>query len=214
MRFNHFLYDLPAYDLLNKLRYWREWRRWKSGKSLAVPHYLKRETVGGYAKRYGLTCLVETGTYFGEMVDANKRKFSRIVSIELDDYLFGRAARRFSGHGHIEIMRGDSATVLPKVLETLACPALFWLDAHYSGGITAFGSQMTPILEEIRCILRHPVHGHVILVDDARLFDGTDGYPHLQAVSRVVEDACGGWAVEIKDDILRIVPRESRPDDG
>ena len=214
MRLNRLLQDLPGYDLLNKLRYWREWRRWKSGKSPAVPHYVKRDAVGEYAKRYGLACLVETGTYFGEMVDANKRKFSRIVSIELDDYLYHRATRRFSGHGHIRIVQGDSGTVLPKVLETIDRPALFWLDAHYSGGITAMGTRVTPILDEVRCIFAHPVRGHVILVDDARLFDGTNGYPELQAVYEEVAQAGGGWSAETRNDILRIVPREGGPRHG
>lgn len=211
MSLNRFLHDLPLYDLLNKMRYWLEWRRWKAGKSRLTPHYLKREVVGDYARRHGLDCLVETGTYFGEMIDANRNNFGRIVSIELDDYLFRRATRRFAGHGHIQIVQGDSSTALPAVLKTLDRPTLFWLDAHYSGGITAKGDQTTPILEEMRAILHHPVHGHVILVDDARLFDGTDGYPTLQAVREMADQAGGAWVTEVKDDILRIVPRHGAP---
>ncbi|MBK7137189.1 MAG: hypothetical protein IPH73_13580 [Rhodocyclales bacterium] len=207
MNLKRFVQGLPVYDLLNKFRYWREWRRWKSGENQMSPHYLKRRVIADYAERYDLSCLVESGTYFGEMVAANRRRFSRIVSIELDVFLFQRAARRFRGRGNIEIVQGDSGEVLPRILETIDCRTLFWLDAHYSGGITARGAKEAPIEEEICSILRHPVRGHVILVDDARMFDGRHGYPTLDEVNRLVGEAGSGWDIDVRDDILRIVPR-------
>ena len=116
MNLKRFVQGLPVYDLLNKFRYWREWRRWKSGEHQTSPHYLKRRVIADYAERYDLSCLVESGTYFGEMVAANRRRFSRIVSIELDVFLFQRAARRFRGRGNIEIVQGDSGEVSDAVL--------------------------------------------------------------------------------------------------
>lgn len=216
MNLKRCLQGLPVYDLFNKFRYWREWRRWRSGESRVTPHYLKRRVIAEYAERYGLSCFVETGTYFGEMVAANRDRFSRIVSVELDDFLFRRAARRFRGQGNIEIVQGDSGEVLPRILETIDCRALFWLDAHYSGGITAHGAKEAPVEEEILSILQHPVWGHVILIDDARLFDGTHGYPTLHEVSRLVGETGCGWDIEVRDDILRIVPckREADHDAG
>lgn len=66
-----------------------------------------------------------------------RKEFDRIYSIELDPVLAARAARLFKGRQGIEMMVGDSATVLPLVLERLDDPVLFWLDAHYAGVITA-----------------------------------------------------------------------------
>jgi hypothetical protein len=50
---------------------------------------------------------------------------------------------------------------------------LFWLDGHFCGGVSAHGDKGTPILEELNLILSHRVKEHVILIDDARLFNGT-----------------------------------------
>ena len=54
-------------------------------------------------------------------------------------------------------------------------PTLFWLDGHYSGGVTARGSKETPILDEVDKILSTKESRHVLIVDDARCF-GTDPY--------------------------------------
>jgi hypothetical protein len=142
------------------------------------------------------------------MVAANRSRFSRIVSVELDDFMFRRAARRFRGQLNVEIVQGDSGEALPRILKTIDCRTLFWLDAHYSGGITAHGAKEAPIEEEIRSILQHPVWGHVILVDDAHLFDGTHDYPTLAEVVGLVGETGSGWDIEEKDAILRIVPRK------
>lgn len=55
-------------------------------------------------------------------------------------------------------------------------------------------------------VLAHPVRGHVILIDDARLF-GTPGYPTLEAVRGEVERQRPDldWSVEL--DVIRLVPR-------
>jgi hypothetical protein len=64
-------------------------------------------------------------------------------------------------------------------LARLSEPACFWLDAHFSGEGTARGAADTAICGELEAILKHPVRGHVILVDDARYFRGKSGYPSL-----------------------------------
>ena len=46
-----------------------------------------------YGEKFGLKALVETGTYYGEMVAATKHYFDRIYSIELDAVLAEWALR-------------------------------------------------------------------------------------------------------------------------
>jgi hypothetical protein len=103
------------------------------------------------------------------------------------------------------VLEGDSERRLPEVLAALDEPALFWLDAHYSADDTARGSTDTPIEAELQAVLRHPVRGHVILVDDVRSF-GRGDYPSIEAVQRLVGQLRPDLAVEVADDILRIVP--------
>ncbi len=178
-----------------------EWER--RGRPVPPPHLVKQRVVKCYGKEFSLHTLVETGTYLGEMVNATKSSFSRIVSIELGDDLWEKAQEMFSGYAHVSIIHGDSGLVLQEVLSGIEEPCLFWLDAHNSGGITATGKLETPIVQELRHILNHPVNGHVILIDDARLFVGRDGFPGLADLRNLVALKHPDWIFVVQDDIIR-----------
>src|SRR5690349_18682590 len=179
-RVKRILQDSLLYDWINRIRNQQEWWLWRRGQFNHIPHYVKRDILRHYARMYRLESFVETGTYFGDMVDALKREFEQIQSIELDDFLFERATRRFMRYSHIRILHGNSASMLPLALASVDRPTLFWLDAHYSGGITACGGQHAPILLELDHIFHHPIRGHVIVIDDARLFGTDSAYPTLE----------------------------------
>jgi len=104
----------------------------------------------------------------------------------------------------VTILEGDSTTELKKILARLTEPAIFWLDAHASGGETATGVLETPIQSELRCILDHPVKAHVILIDDAREFGMGKDYPTIRRVRKLMASTYRGF--EVKDDIIRITP--------
>ena len=176
-----------------------------SGRPVPPPHPIKQEAVREAARRHRLRVLVETGTFRGEMVEAMRRHFDRVISIELGDEMYRRAAARFAGFPAVQILHGDSAVVLRDVLETLDEPAVFWLDGHYSEGDTAQGDLDTPILQELEHVLGHRVTGHVVLVDDARLFDGTGHYPTVAEVAELVRSRRPAASIEVLDDMIRIV---------
>jgi hypothetical protein len=75
------------------------------------------------------------------------------------------------------VLQGYSGNVIDRVMKEVSEPVLFWLDAHYSGGITTRGELNSPILAEPDIILAHPIKNHVILIDDARDFTGKGRYP-------------------------------------
>ena len=182
-----------------------DYHHWiKRGKAGPAPHICKQAIIRAYARTYGLRTLIETGTYLGSMINAMKGEFDEIISIELDQKLSEMARRRFAGYGHISIVRGDSAEILPKLLQDVRKPCLFWLDGHYSGGVTAKGATETPIVQELLEILRHPVDGHVVLVDDARKFNGEGDYPTLAEIRRLVDEHRPDWKVAVKEDIIQI----------
>ncbi len=127
-----------------------EWER--SGRPIPPPPIVKHRIVKRYAHEYGTRTLIETGTYRGDMVDVCSREFTRIISIELDPDLHENARERFASSRHIEIHRGDSAELLPKLIKDLSEACLFWLDGHYSAGATARGASTTPIMDELHSI--------------------------------------------------------------
>ena len=180
----------------------RNWNR--KGNPIPVPDVVKQRTVKEYAKISSVETFIETGTYLGDMVNAVMDTFNKIYSIELDKTLYEQAKKKFSKHHNISIFHGDSSKVLPVILADISEPCLFWLDGHYSGGITAKGDFNTPIMQELNCILDHTIRGHVILIDDAREFNGYNDYPTIEELKKRIFKKYPDWKFDIKDDIIRI----------
>jgi len=114
------------------------------------------------------------------MVQAQKNRFNKIISSELGIDLFWEAKKRFKDERHIIILQGDSGNILPIVLKDINEPVIFWLDGHYSGGITAKGNKVCPIFEEIDAIFSGKKYNHILLIDDARDFNGYVDYPTIE----------------------------------
>jgi hypothetical protein len=179
------------------------WRR--AGRPVPPPHAFKQLTIDGYRRAFRLATLVETGTYLGDTVEAQRKRFRKVVSIELSPDLCRAAQSRFANMKNVTVLEGDSADLLESVVAQLRGPALFWLDGHYSAGITAQGGLDTPVQRELEIILGSP-ENHVILVDDARCF-GSGDYPTLDGVRALVGNLRPDWACVVEDDIIRISAR-------
>src|SRR5436305_3124610 len=201
--FRKLLARTPFYGVYKSLGHYPDYWYWKlRGEPVRSPHLLKQRMVGEYAQKYDLHTLVETGTYYGEMVAAMKDRFSRIYSVEYDHQLAQRAIKKFSRYSHIQILEGDSQQVIPELLQSLSAPALFWLDAGYYGWAGLQGNKQR-LTTELEAILRHPVQ-HVILMDDARGLNGQNGAPTVAELKQRIVSEFPGRLVEVKYDILRI----------
>jgi len=198
-----------------RLRNWRSRTRqnaeltaWEqNGKPVPPPHIVKQRTLREYSKEYDLRILVETGTYLGDMIEAVKDDFDRIYSIELSRSLYENALIRFKRAHDVELIHGDSARELERLLSALSQPALFWLDCHYSGGGTAKGEKDTPVFEEVSHILNSKDLGHVIIIDDARCFGNDPAYPSIEDLSSFVRSRRSNVSIAVQDDSIRITPR-------
>jgi hypothetical protein len=131
-----------------------------------------------------------------------------LFTVDLEEGRAERAQRRFASFPKVTCLYGDSAEVLPAILENIDEPALFWLDAHYSGTKTAHGKVETPIIAELNTVLRHKwAAEHIILIDDARYFidwpKRTHDYPTLEYIETVVRMQFPDWVFTVKDDIIR-----------
>ncbi len=185
---------------------------------ITIPDYaVKRKTIIDLSKQYQCSeVFIETGTYMGDTIEYLKHDFNRLFSIELNEDLAAKAAKRFSSETKIRIVQGDSATQLASILSDIQTPVVFWLDGHYSSEfqsgdeyiVTGKGEKDTPVMEELIQISQHPVKNHVILIDDARLFNGNDDYPTKQQVSEFVKQKLPGHHFSIKKDIIRILPNK------
>ncbi len=165
--------------------------------------------------RMGLGHFVETGTFRGDTAAWAGGHFRHVVTIELSPDYHAAAAVRFRGHERIRALQGDSATRIREVVAALEEPALFWLDAHWSGLDTAGREAECPLLAEVAAINASP-WGHVVLVDDARLFCAPPPRPHRAeqwpdlAATTTVLAAGGRRHVVLVEDVFVAVPGEQR----
>lgn len=180
-----------------------QWKR--RGTPVPSPHAVKQETIKAYAKTFHTNVLIETGTYLGDMMEAQKRHFTKLYSIELSEQLWERATGRFKSNPAINILQGDSGKVLHQLMPTINEPCLFWLDGHYSAGITALGEKECPVFEELDAIMQHSL-SHVILIDDARLFIGKNDYPTIAELSEYLKNCKKNYTMSVSEDIIRIIP--------
>jgi hypothetical protein len=87
-------------------------------------------------------------------------------------------------------------------------PALFWLDGHYSAGVTAKGEKDTPIYEELNQILSSKDKGHVIIIDDARCFGTDPNYPSIKELIDFIKSIRINLDIVIQDDCILITPSQ------
>ncbi len=187
----------------------KEFIEWEmNGKPVPPPHIVKQKTLQTYSIKYSLKILVETGTLYGDMVEAMKEVFEHIYSIELDELLYEEAKKRFKAAEHIELICGDSGVEIINLMNKIDEPALFWLDAHYSGGVTAKGENDTPIYKELTTIFNAPDRGHVIIIDDARSFGSDPGYPNMDELIDFVNSKRSNLEIAVQDDSIRITPKQ------
>jgi len=182
----------------------RGWRQ--RGKPVPAPHVVKQRYIHALTAIYGAKVLLETGTNTGATVKALENHFDEIYSIEIFPPLAAAAKKRFSANPAIHIIEGDSATELPAILRKISQPILFWLDGHYSGEGTGRSNVDTPVLAELEHIFSMRPRGKdIILIDDARCFVGTGGYPRLEDFLATVEHQFG-VKPRVADDIIFILP--------
>ena len=199
-----------AGDLIRGAKRRREVTLWeKNGKPVPPPEVIKRRILSTYGSAFKAPTFIETGTFLGDAIYALRHRFQSIFSIELSHDLAKRAQERFRTYPHIHIVQGDSGDLLPQILNDISNKCLFWLDGHYSGGITAQGNLDTPIVKELKAIFAHKVKDHAILIDDARLFDGSNDYPTIEQLRELCASSRPDYSFTVVNDIIRIHPKKN-----
>lgn len=197
-------------NIPERLRDWinnQVYSQWlNNNKYIPPPHIVKQKTIQKYQQQYQCLAFIETGTYLGDMVFAVKDLFKTIYSIEIDKTLARYALFSFRTYPHISIVQGDSANTLKRLVSQQRKNTLFWLDGHYSGGITGKGQKNCPILEELDAILGSTLN-HVVLIDDAHCFIGKDDYPTLLYLKQYIRKRRPNFSVSVEDNIIRVVKK-------
>ena len=200
------LKNSPLYPLLSRVRDLQKYHKWnKEGKPVPPPHIVKRKIVAEYATKNSCKTFYESGTYLGDMVNFAKNIFDEIYSVELSADLAELAKLKFQSSNNIHIIQGDSGIVIEGLLSKIKEPCLFWLDGHYSGGITICGKEHSPIINEVSAIIKNGLGENIILIDDARCFNGENGYPTLESLDELFKENDKSIDMVVQNDIIRIL---------
>ena len=123
--------------------------------------------------KYGIkdAVWIETGTCFGTTTKYLSDLFPHVYSIEPEPKLYASACKRFEGK-NVTLFNDVSEHIFPSLLPKLSGNVNFWLDGHYSAGITFKGEKECPVEDELMAIEKNFVNFDrlTILIDDVRCF--------------------------------------------
>ena len=190
---NNFIYS--SYRNLKETLVWI-----KNNFSPPSPGYIKRRCLVRHTSRN--TIWVETGTYLGQTTKFLAKKSKKIITIEPQLQLFKNAKKKLSRFKNVDVILGTSEDVFPGLLPKLNGEVNFWLDGHYSEGITYLGKRETPIIEELSNIADNLENfsSIIIFVDDVRCFgleeNEMNGYPSIMILVEWAEKNKFSWYIE------------------
>jgi hypothetical protein len=176
-----------------------------------------QELITRVQEAFSVDLFIETGTLHGETAAWASGSFGTVVTVELSDVLYGQTTERYGDRDNIEFLHGSSQEMLPGVVECLDGSAIFWLDAHYSGGETAGESYECPLLEELSAI--GDADGEQFLfIDDARDFlsppprpHDPDDWPTFDQIILTIRDELGPeYYIVVVEDVIVAVPPEAK----
>lgn len=120
-------------------------------------------------REFGVKVFVETGTYKAQTSVWASKRFDIVYTVEASKKLYNEAVEEYGNIRNIKFMRGISRESLREIINEIDTQAVFWLDAHWSGGETFGSDDECPLIDELGLITKKRIR-HYILIDDARLF--------------------------------------------
>jgi hypothetical protein len=175
------------------------------------------ELVSQLTIQFDVKNFVETGTYYGDTAIWASKYFENVLTIEYSKELYDHTRIKYQNIDNINFLFGDSRTQLNKLITSLDSPAIFWLDAHWSGGLTYGENDQCPLLEEIN-IINNSQFEHFILIDDARLFTSApqppqriDQWPNVSEIVDALRSKSSDKYIVIIEDVIIAVPKFAKP---
>lgn len=173
-------------------------------------HLYKKSRIRRLVEQHHCDTFLETGTFYGQMVNFARGEFKKVISIEIYQPFHCENAAQFAHDPNVHILLGDSGKNLPNAIAIATGRILFWLDGHYSGEGTGIGEKVSPIIEELRLISKAGRKGDCIVIDDRRLFTGDDGYPTIEETMHELHEIDPSYVISVdRDSILALPPRNT-----
>ena len=183
-----------------------------------VPDFIKRKYLIGTLKNKN-SAWIETGTFVGKTTIFLSNNSQYVISLEPSEECYLRAKENTKYIKNILLINQNSEKGLKNAIDIMVNKydgdhIGFWLDGHYSGGITFKNQSICPLKEELEIIFNAinkgdlPYKNIYIFIDDIRLCIGSStkeekSYPSLDYLSQQLSDY--GFSISIANDILTAI---------
>lgn len=154
---------------------------------------------------------IETGTYRGLSSIWASEIFKNVITIENSKDIYKEYSPILKKINNVNPLFGNSKIILRKLTKKMNSSIIFWLDAHWSSGITYGKNDECPLIEEIK-IIKSATKNSIIIIDDARFFcsppplpHNTDEWPTISEVIMALNSPDNSYIV-IYDDVIYSVP--------
>ena len=188
---------------LDRMRWLGDWYFFKNC-SPPPPHFIKQSLL----LRHGISksIWVETGTYLGQTTKFLSENFNFVHSIEPSKKCLRIARKNLRFSKNVALYEGTSEICFESICSSLKGDVCFWLDGHYSEGITFKGNVDTPILFELGTIKKYLENfsNIVILIDDIRTSHiDKENYPNLSFYVNWADSVGMNWIIELDSFIIK-----------
>jgi len=179
----------------------------------SVSFSIPKEIVLQFAQALKIPNFVETGTFKGDTALWAAEVFEKVYTIEIDPELRLKASKRSNPRKNVEFLLGDSKTELPKLVERLEGPAVFWLDGHWCMGGGGKDAEC-PLMDELMAI--STLKSSIIMIDDARCFLGplppphnSTDWPRMDEIFEFLKTKLPNHKTTLLDDVILSYPPEA-----
>ena len=179
----------------------------------AIHFSLDPALIAALRRNLPLTIFFETRTFEAQTTKLAAANFDRVLTVELAATLYERAVQTLSGYPHVEVINDSSPAALrARCPQFHSASVLYWLDAHWRGGVTAGVETECPVLAELGAIGSLNSQS-VVLIDDARFFLAPPPAPHnaarwprLDEIDSALRQISGSHALWVINDVLIYAP--------
>jgi len=160
---------------------------------------------------------VETGTAYGQSLIEIYPFFSKIFTVEISEKLWSWLNPQIQNLEHVQHVLGDSLIEIPKFLKSLSEEekVFFWLDAHWSQGLSSKNEYDVPLNQECAIIDNEYLGSSaIIVIDDVRMF-GTNAnedwsYISQDSIKKSFKNFNILFSKEVDDRLLMYIERKEK----
>jgi hypothetical protein len=181
-----------------------------------VQFSMPRDLVTKFQKAGGIKNFIETGTFKGVTSFWAAGVFEKVYTIEIDPERSRLTASARDCPKNIEFLVGNSADVLPGLLQQVTGRSAFWLDGHWCNTSEEGKEQECPLMDELKSM--EALQDALIMIDDARAFLGplppphqAKQWPRIHEIFAFFASHFPGHLVTIADDVIYAIPQDLVP---